>query len=114
MEPSWRATEDALRSNVRRMEQAVRESQQRQTAYFGAWMNQGAWPMSRRTRRRFERQLVRELRRESWQRRRGPAWVPAIVFFCLGLWFLSMSAHAADPTRWLGFGFILGAIGFVM
>ena len=77
-------------------------------------MHQGAWQMSRRSRRRLERQLVRQARREDWRRRRGPAWAPAIVFVSLGLWFLSMSAHAADPTRWLGVAFILGAIALVM
>ena len=114
MEPSWRETEDALRSNVRRMQEAIRQNQRRQAAYLEAWMHQGAWQMSRRSRRRLERQLVRQARREDWRRRRGPAWAPAIVFVSLGLWFLSMSAHAADPTRWLGVAFILGAIALVM
>ncbi len=114
MEPSWRETEDALRSNVRRMQEAIQQSQRRQAAYLEAWMDQGAWPMSPRARRRLERQLVRRARREEWRRRRGPAWAPAIVFVSLGLWFLSMSAHEADPKRWLGIAFILGAIAFVV
>jgi len=114
MEPSWRETEDALRSNVRRMQEAIRQNQRRQAAYLEAWMHQGAWSMSRRARRRLERQLVRQAWREDRRRRRGPAWAPAIVFVSLGLWFLSISAHAADPTRWLGVAFILGAIAFVM
>src|SRR5215831_16414665 len=114
MEPSWRETEDALRSNVRRMQEAIRQNQRRQAAYLEAWMHQGAWSMSRRARRRLERQLVRQTWREDRRRRRGPAWAPAIIFISLGLWFLSMSAHAADPRRWLGVAFILGAIAFVM
>ncbi len=114
MDPSWRETEDALRSNVRRMQEAIQQSQRRQAAYLDAWMHQGAWPMSRQARRRLARQLVRQARGEEWRRRRGPGWAPAIVFLSLGLWFLSMSAHAADPTRWLGVAFILGAIAFVM
>ncbi|HEX4804168.1 MAG TPA: hypothetical protein VFV14_11680 [Myxococcaceae bacterium] len=96
------------------MQEAIRQSQRRQAAYLEAWMHQGAWPMSRHARLRLERQLVRQARREDWTRRRGPAWAPAIVFVSLGLWFLSMSAHAADPTRWLGVAFILGAIALVM
>ena len=96
------------------MQEAIRQNQRRQAAYLEAWMHQGAWAMSRRSRRRLERQLVRQARREDWRRRRGPAWAPAIVFVSLGLWFLSMSAHAADPTRWLGVAFILGAIALVM
>jgi len=70
--------------------------------------------MSRHAQRRLERQLVRQARRKGWRRRRGPGWVPAIVFVSLGLWFLFMSAHAADPTRWLGVAFILGVIALVM
>src|SRR5262249_25419045 len=114
MEPSWRETEEELRFNVRRMQEAIRQSQRRQAAYLEAWIHRGAWPMSHRAKRRLERQLVGQARRDVWRRRRGSGWGAAIVFLSLGFWFLAMSAHAADPTRWLGVAFILGAIALVM
>jgi len=117
MEPSKpENSEDALQSNVRRMEAAISQAQRRHAAYLQTWMSHDAWPMSRRQQRRLVRQFSRHARRDDWKRRRGPAWAPAIVFFTLGLWFLSMAAHrsSGDPTRWLGLAFILGAIAFLM
>ncbi len=111
MEPSKpENSEDALQSNVRRMEAAILQAQRRHAAYLQTWMSHDAWPMSRRQQRRLARQFSRHARGEDWKRRRGPAWAPAIVFFTLGLWFLSMG----DATRFLGLGFILGAIAFLM
>src|SRR5260370_199350 len=116
MEPSKpENSEDALQSNVRRMEAAILQAQGRHAAYLHAWMNDGAWPMSRRQQRRLARQLSQHARREDWKRRRGPAWVPAVVFFALGFWFLSVAHRSSgDANRWLGVAFILGAIAFLL
>jgi hypothetical protein len=117
MEPPRREnSEDALQSNVRRMQEAILQAQHRQAAYIQTWMNQGSWPLSRRARRRLERRVARQIRRQEWNRRRGPAWAPAIVFFTLGVWFLSMAARhpAADRFAVLALGFILGAVAFLM
>ncbi len=113
--PEHEDAKDALQSNVRRMQDAILQAQQRQAAYIQTWMSEGSW-MSPRRRRRLERRFSRQIEREEWRRRREPAWAPAIVFFVLGFWFLSMAAHhsAADPVRWLGLGFIVGAVAFLM
>ncbi len=98
------------------MQEAIRQGQQRQAADIQSWINQGGWPLSRRARRRLERRFSRQMRRDEWGRRRGPAWAPAIVFFTLGLWFLSMAAHhtGSDAMRFLGLGFLLAAVAFLM
>ena len=116
MEPSKpEKSEDALQSNVRRMEAAISEAQTRHAAYLQAWMSHGAWPMSRRQQRRLARQFSRDARREDWKRKRGPAWAPAIVFFTAGFWFLSMANRSSgNPPRWLGVLLILGAIAFLI
>src|SRR6266849_5019782 len=116
MEPSKpENSEDALQSNVRRMEAAILQAQRRHAAYLQTWMSHDAWPMSRRQQRRLARQFSRHVRREDWKRRRGPSWVPAVALFALGFWFLSMAQRSSgDATRWLGLAFILGAIAFLM
>jgi hypothetical protein len=116
MEPSRpENSEDALQWNVRRMQAAISQAEQRHAACIQSWMSPGAWPMSHRQ-WGLARQLARQGRREDWKRRRGPAWAPAIVFFTLGLWFLSTASQqsAGDPSRWLGLGFILGAVAFLL
>src|SRR5258708_4259849 len=117
MEPSRpEDSEDALQSNVRRMQAAISQAEQRQAAYVQTGMSHGAWPMSHREQRRLARRLAREGGLEQRKRRRGRPWPLAVAFFALGLWFLSMASHrsAADSTRWLGFAFILGAIAFLL
>ena len=112
MEPSKpENSEDALRSNVRRMEAAILEAQRRHAAYMQTWMNDGAWPMSHRQQRRLARQISRQARRDDWRRRRGPAWVPAIALFVLGL---TMIQRSSGDSRWLALVFILGAIAFLL
>ena len=114
--PRHEDPKDALQSNVRRMQDAILQAQQRHATYMQTWMDHGGWAMSRRDRRRMERRLAREMGRDEWRRKRGPSLGPVIVFFMLGFWFLSMAAHhsAADPVRWLGLGFIVSAVALLI
>ena len=127
--PQREDPKDALQSNVRRMQDAILQAQQRHAAYMQTWMDHGGWAaymqtwmdhggwaMSRRDRGRLERRFGREIGRGEWRRKRGPSLGPVIVFFVLGFWFLSTAAHhsAADPVRWLGLGFIVSAVALLI
>jgi hypothetical protein len=108
--------EDALQANVRRMQEAIRHGQERQAAHIQTWINEGGWPMSPRARRRWERRFAQQTAQGERGPRRGPIRGPAILFFVLGVWFISMASRQLGNgvIKFLGLGFILGAIALLM